>query len=182
MTRCIHMIHYLLGFLGLIVIFSHLYVLSLTFWIFWCCHIQKDKKKHLEKDLCDGFATISDVDVVLLNQIYMLLSLLLSPSLAHLEGSAIIRRSPNKSKLKQASATIAIEKQSKLTDSVKASRTLTQSAADAYGSISPWGWLMCVCFFVSGKLIYYYSHPAPLHALLSICTVVLAVCSNLLLF
>lgn len=32
------------------------------------------------------------------------------------------------------------------------------------------------------KLIYYYSHPAPLHALLSICTVVLAVCSNLLLF
>lgn len=142
----------------------------------------KGQKKHLEKDLCDGFATISDVDVVLLNQIYMLLSLLLSPSLAHLEGSAIIRRSPNKSKLKQASATIAIEKQSKLTDSVKASRTLTQSAADAYGSISPWGWLMCVCFFVSGKLIYYYSHPAPLHALLSICTVVLAVCSNLLLF
>lgn len=42
---------------------------------------------------------------------------------------------------------------------------------------------VCVCVFLCfRKLIYYCSHSAPLHALLSIWTVVLTVCSNLLLF
>lgn len=40
---------------------------------------------------------------------------------------------------------------------------------------------LCVRSFPFRKLIYYCSHSAPLHALLSIWVVVLAVCSNLLL-
>lgn len=78
--------------------------------------------------------------------------MVLSPSLAHLEGSAMIRDSLNKWKARQASSNGYL-KLSKLTDSVKAFWTHTQSAADAYGSYSLWGWLVCVSLFQGANLL-----------------------------
>lgn len=88
----------------------------------------------------------------LLWQIEGLLSMVLCTSLAHLEGSAIIRGLLKKIKI-EASEYNSYRKPSKLTDSVKASRALSQSAADAYGSRYPRGWLVCASLFQGANLL-----------------------------
>lgn len=65
-------------------------------------------------------------------------------------------------------------KPSKVTDPFKAADS---SEEDAHSRRSP----RTLCVFAI-KLIYYDSRPTPIHALISICSVVGAVCSNLLLF
>lgn len=53
----------------------------------------------------------------------------------------------------EASEYNSYRKPSKLTDSVKASRALSQSAADAYGSHYPRGWLVCASLFQGANLL-----------------------------
>lgn len=107
-------------------------------------YIRKDKK-NMDKQ------TYFEKWCLLLNQIEGLLSML-SP-LVHLEGLCHYQRLAKQMKIEASEPNNSYRKPTKLTDSVKASRTVTQPAADAYGSRSPWGWLVCASLFQEANLL-----------------------------
>lgn len=158
---------------------SHLYVLELDFGFLILPHKSRwEKKTYFETSVGELSLSLMLTSLVKPDGGAFLYSVV--TSLAHLEGSATIRDSPNKWKSSKASTTTAMENHPSWQIQWRLPGH-SHGALQTHTARAPHEDGLCVppCF---RRLIYYYSHPAPLHALLSICTVVLAVCSNLLLF
>ncbi len=122
---------------------------------FWYCHINQEGQK--KKDIfwkrpLWGNSHYPWCWRLLLSQIEGLLSVVLSP-LVHLAGLCHYQILAKQMRIEASEPNNSYRKPSKLTDSVKASRTLTQSAADAYGSRTPWGWLVCASLFQEANLL-----------------------------